>query len=209
VKLKGEYTFDGPQEEVWEMLRDPEVLAAALPGTKSLEQVSENEYEGEMDIRVGPVGGAFSGRIVVSDEQPTERCTLTVEGKGSPGFVKGTGSIQLAVQEATITLMRYEGDLQIGGRLASVGQRMLDTASKSMVNQALEAINAALQARLASRAGGEEVDYQPSSEAEFAAAVARDMVGQLFSPSRMLWIALAIIAVAIIVAVIYFGRGGG
>jgi carbon monoxide dehydrogenase subunit G len=206
VKLAGEFTFDGPQEAVWEMLRDPEVLAAALPGAKSLDRVSESEYEGEMDIRVGPVGGVFSGRVVVSNEQPPDRCTLTVEGKGSPGFVKGSGDIQLAAQEGGTTLMQYEGDLQIGGRLASVGQRMLDTASKSMVNQGLETINAALQARLAARAGEEAADYQPPSEAEFAAAVARDMAGQLFSV-RLLWIALALAAL-VIVAVIYFSRGG-
>ena len=208
MKLKGEYTFDGPQEEVWDMLRDPEVLATALPGTKSLDQVSENEYEGEMDIRVGPVGGAFSGRVVVSNEQPPDSCTLTVEGKGQPGFVKGSGDIHLTAQEGDSTLMRYEGDLQIGGRLASVGQRMLDTASKSMVNQGLETINAALQARLAAQAVGEEVDFQPPSEAEFAAAVAKDMAGQMITP-RLLWIALAVLAVIIVIAVIYFSRGGG
>jgi carbon monoxide dehydrogenase subunit G len=208
VKLEGEYTFDGPLEEVWEMLRDPEVLATALPGTKSLDQVSENEYEGEMDIRVGPVGGAFSGRVVVSNEQPPDSCTLTVEGKGQPGFVKGSGDIHLTAQEGDTTLMRYEGDLQIGGRLASVGQRMLDTASKSMVNQGLETINAALGARLAAKLEGEEIDFQPPSEAEFAAAVAKDMAGQMFSP-RLLWIALAILVVVVVVALVYFGGGGG
>jgi hypothetical protein len=118
-----------------------------------------------------------------------------------------TGDIHLAAQEEGTTLMQYEGDLQIGGRLASVGQRMLDTASKSMVNQGLETINAALQARLAARAGEEVVDYQPPSEAEFTAAVARDMVGQLAS-SRLLWIALTLAALVIVVVVIILSRGG-
>lgn len=206
MKLEGEYTFDGPQEEVWEMLRDPEVLASALPGTKSLDRVSENEYEGEMDIRVGPVGGAFSGRVVISNEQPPDSYTLTVEGKGSPGFVKGSGDIQLAAQEGDTTLMRYQGDLQIGGRLASVGQRMLDTASKSMVGQGLETINAALGARLAAKAGDQEADFQPPSEAEFAAAVAKDMAGQMISP-RLLWIALAILVVVIVVVAAFYFSG--
>ena len=84
MKLEGEYIFDGPREEVWEIIRDPEVLATALPGTQSLEQVSENEYAGKMHVRIGPVSGVFTGRIIVSDEVPPESCTLTVDGR-EPG----------------------------------------------------------------------------------------------------------------------------
>ena len=79
MKLEGEYTFDGPQTEVWKIIRDPEVLSTALPGTESLEQISENEYQGQMNVRVGPVAGEFSGKILVSNEVPPESCTLTVE----------------------------------------------------------------------------------------------------------------------------------
>jgi len=82
LKVQGEYVFDGPREEVWELLRDPEVLATALPGTQSLTPVSENEYEGKMHVRVGPVVGVFSGRIIASNEAPPESYTLTVEGNG-------------------------------------------------------------------------------------------------------------------------------
>lgn len=57
MKIDGEYVFDGPREAVWEIVRDPDVLASALPGTQSLEQISENEYQGEMQVRIGPVGG--------------------------------------------------------------------------------------------------------------------------------------------------------
>ena len=98
MKLKGEYVFNGPREAVWDLVRDPEVLATALPGAQSLNQVSENEYEGEMHVRVGPVAGVFSGRVVASDEVPPASYTLTVEGKGAPGFAKGTGHVQLVDQ---------------------------------------------------------------------------------------------------------------
>ncbi|MEE8568626.1 MAG: carbon monoxide dehydrogenase subunit G, partial [Anaerolineales bacterium] len=133
MKLEGEYIFDGPREEVWELVRDPDVLATALPGTQSLEQVGENEFEGVMNVRIGPVAGVFSGRIVVSDEVPPETCTLTVEGKGKPGFINGTGNVNLIDQGDSTTLMKYDGEIQIGGRLASVGQRLMDTTSKSMI----------------------------------------------------------------------------
>jgi carbon monoxide dehydrogenase subunit G len=213
VRIEGEYDFHGPREEVWELVRDPDVLATALPGTQSLDQVSESEYAGKMNIRVGPVAGVFSGRIVVSDEVPPESCTLSVEGKGSPGFVKGTGHITLIDQGDDTTLMKYEGDLQVGGRLASVGQRLIDTVAKSIIRQGLEALSQALEARVAAGSEGlveGDVTYEPPSETEFAAAVAKDVAGQMLSPSRLIWVAVAVIAVlAVILAVILISRGGG
>ena len=208
MKLDGEYVFNGPREEVWKLVRDPDVLASALPGTQSLEKVSENEYEGDINIRIGPVVGVFSGRLVVSNEQPPESCTLAVEGQGKPGFIKGTGNVNLTDQGDSTTLMTYDGDLQIGGRLASVGQRMIDTASKSMIRQGLGTLNEALEARVAAKEEGTEVEHTAPTESEFAAAVAKDMAGEVLTPSRLIWIGAAIIVI-IIVVVILANLGGG
>ncbi len=200
MKLAGEFVFDGSREEVWELVRDPEVLATALPGTQSLNQVSESEYEGQMSVRVGPVSGTFTGRVVVSDEVPPESYTLAVEGRGAPGFAKGTGNVQLVDQGDGTTLMKYDGDVQIGGKLAGVGQRMLETVSKSMTRQGLETLNQALQARKQGEVEGQEVEFTPPSEAEFALAVAKDMAAEIFSPeNRVVWltVAVAIIAMAV------------
>jgi len=211
VKLKGEYIFKGPREEVWQIVRDPEVLMTALPGAQSLKQIGENEYEGEMYIRVGPVSGIFSGRVLVSDEVPPESYTLTVEGKGKAGFANGSGHVHLIDQGDGTTLMKYEGEVQIGGRLASVGQRLIDTVSKSMIRQGLETLDQALQARLAAKAEGKEnvENYRPPSEMEFAMAVAKDMAGEALSSRRWIWIAIAVVVVIIIVALVLIGRGGG
>jgi carbon monoxide dehydrogenase subunit G len=216
MNLEGEYVFDGPREEVWKLVRDPQILATALPGTQSLERVSENEYAGKMQVRVGPVAGVFSGRVVVSDEVPPESYTLAVEGRGAPGFAKGLGNVQLVDQGDDTTLMKYEGELQIGGKLASVGQRLIETVSKSMTRQGLESLNKALQARLAGEVeGGEEAktkkrEYKPPSEVEFAAAVAKDVVAdvaaQVFSPEyRTAWMAAAI-AIAGVLVGFWLGR---
>jgi carbon monoxide dehydrogenase subunit G len=70
MKLEGEYTLDGPREVVWKLLRDPDVLITALPGTKSLKQTGENEYEGELQIHIGPIAGTFGGKLTVSNETP-------------------------------------------------------------------------------------------------------------------------------------------
>ena len=202
MKIQGEYTFDGSREAVWEAVRDPEVLATALPGTQSLEQVSDNEYQGEMNVRIGPVAGLFSGQVVISDEVPPESLTMTVEGKGKPGFVKGTGSVQLTSQEDNKTLMQYEGDMQVGGRVASVGQRMMDSVSKSLLKQGLDSLNQAVIAREGAVSSGEEVQYQAPSEAEFAASLAKDMAGQVFTPARLIWIAIAAVIIIILIVIL-------
>ncbi len=207
MRIEGEYLFDGPREEVWEIIRDPEVLATALPGTQSLEQVGENEYAGQMHVRIGPVAGVFAGKIVVSDEVPPESCTLKVDGKGAPGFANGAGHVQLFEQEDGKTLIKYEGDIQVGGRIASVGQRLIDTASKSMIGQGLESLNNALQARRKAEAEGVEVEYVPPTEAQFAAAVARDVAREILPPPQVVGIILAVIA-AVLILVYWLGRRG-
>jgi len=209
VKIEGDYVFNGPRQDVWELVRDPDVLSTALPGTQSLTKLAENEYEGQMNVRVGPVAGVFAGRLVVSDEVPPESYTLTVEGKGAPGFGKGTGHVKLIDQGDGTTLIQYEGDMQVGGKIAGVGQRMLETASKSMIRQGLEALNMALEARVAAREAGVEVEYTPPSETKFAAAVAKDMAGQMLGQRDVqVGLAAAILLLAAIIILIW-RRGKG
>ena len=209
MKLAGEFVFDGSREEVWDLVRDPEVLATALPGMQDLNKISESEYEGKMQLRVGPVSGVFSGKVVVSDEVPPESYTLSVEGRGAPGFAKGTGDVRLMDQGDGTTLMQYEGDMQIGGKLAGVGQRMLETVSKSMTRQGLETLNQALQARQQGEVEGQEVDFTPPSEAEFAVAVAKDMAAEVFSPAnRAIWLTVAVAIVSIAIGY-WLGRRRG
>ena len=207
MKLEGEYLFNGPREEVWKLVRDPDVLATALPGTRSLTRLSDTEFEGAMNLHIGPVTGVFSGKVLVSDEVPPESLTLTAEGKGSQGFGKGVGRVRLQAQEGNKTLMTYEGDLLVGGKLASVGQRNIETVSKSLVKQGLAALDKALEARVAASAG-EAVAYTPPSETEFAIAVAKDVAADLkeralASPERRILVyAVPLLAVLVILVFI-------
>ena len=206
MELKGEYVFDGPRDQVWELVRDPQVLSSALPGTQSMNQVSESEYEGKMNVRVGPIAGVFSGRVVVSDEVPPESYTLSVEGRGAPGFGKGTGHIQLTDKGDGTTLMKYEGELEVGGKLAGVGQRMIETVSKSMIRQGFESLNRALQARMTVEVQGQEIDYEPPSETAFAAAVVKDMASEIFAPAHQtVWMTVGV-AVAAMAVGFWMGR---
>jgi uncharacterized protein len=149
MKIEGEYVFDGQREDLWKLVRDPEVLAACLPGSQNIQKVSDNEYKGEMKIRIGPISGAFAGQIFVTNEVPPESCTLTVEGTGKIGFLKGVGNIDMTERDESKTLMKYTGEVQIGGKVASVGQRLFDSVSKGMIKQGLEKLNEILQTQRA------------------------------------------------------------
>ena len=200
MKLVGEYLFEGARDEVWEMLRDPDVLASALPGMQSLEMVDENVYEGKMNIRIGPVAGLFSGRLIVSNELPPESYTLTVEGRGAPGFGKGSGNCRLTEQEGGKTLLNYDGELQVGGTIANVGQRLIETVSSTMVRQVFESLNRSLSARLEGEAAGLPVEYVATSEFRFATGMAKDMTMQLFSPEyKNVWITVMAAFAALVV----------
>ena len=146
MEVSGEYTFDAPQEEVWAALRDPDVLGSVMPGGQGFEEVGENEYEGAMNVRVGPVQGNFRGKIRLSDIQEPTSYHITVDGRGAPGFVKGEGSLELEGR-GDQTHMTYAGEAQVGGRIASLGQRLLDTSARSLIRQSLESLNAYLVAQ--------------------------------------------------------------
>lgn len=147
MKLAGEYTFHGSREEVWNIFRDPDILILALPGTKSLKKLSENEYEGELQIHIGPIMGSFGGKLTISNEIHPESLTLSVEGKGKIGFVKGSGDVKLLKIAENETKIEYQGDIQIGGKVASVGQRLFDSVSKNMIQQGLDKLDKVLQSR--------------------------------------------------------------
>ncbi len=148
--LSGTFTFDGPRDRVWDLLQDPDVLAKALPGTKTLTQVGDDRYQGVMKVSVGPVNAAeFAVNVELKDKVPPEKFAMTIDGKGAVGFTKGSATIDLAEQAGPVTVMTYTSDVQIGGRIAAVGQRLLESVGKMMARQALEALNNELKLRLA------------------------------------------------------------
>jgi carbon monoxide dehydrogenase subunit G len=147
VKLEGDYTFEAPREVVWQALLDPNVLAKVMPGCEKLEKIGENEYKGALKIRVGPVQGQFEGLVNLSDITAPASYRMQVDGKGAPGFVKGVGEIHLEDQ-GTSTLMHYSGDAQVGGRIASVGQRLLESSAKALTRQSLDGLHDQIKARM-------------------------------------------------------------
>lgn len=200
MQISGEYTFDATQELVWQALLNPEVLSSVLPGNESLELLGEDEYAGNLNVKIGPVQGKFRGNIKLNDIYKPDSFTMVVDGKGSPGFVKATGAVELSAQAAQ-TFMTYEGTAQVGGRIASVGQRLLDSSARSIIRQSLDGINEYLKLQQAAQetavAGGaiteEEIAeavkkvempaYQPPSQTNMALNVAKDVADD-FIPAQ-------------------------
>ncbi len=197
MKVTGSYTFDAPPQAVWDGLQDPEILAATMPGCDKLERVGENEYDGILNIRVGPVQGRFQGKIRLEDVDPPNGYTMVVDGKGAPGFVNATAKISIAA-EGEKTRLEYDGDAKVGGRIAGVGQRLLDSSAKAIIKQSLGGLNENLKARAAAPAAGDGQDAEPApvvraSQTDFATQVAKEVAKDLV-PRPVL--------VAIIVAVV-------
>ena len=194
MKVQGEHLFKGTPQQVWDLFRDTEVMAAALPGTRTMELVEKNKYQAVMHVRIGPVAGEFSGELLITNEKFPESYTMTVEGRGKPGFLKGVGDVALEVKSENETLMGYEGEVQIGGRLAAVGQRLIDTVSKSIISQAFETLDAVLAERVSASVEGREASYQAASQGDYASAVTRDILSEP-------WLKWALGAVLLIVLI--------
>jgi len=117
------------------------VLARCIPGCERLEKTEENVYAATIRTGVGSIKGVFSSTVRLEDMRPPEHFRLIVEGKGTPGFLKGSGDLDLEDQGDT-TLIRYMGEVQVGGTIASVGQRMIQATAKMMASQFFTALEA-------------------------------------------------------------------
>lgn len=151
MRLEGTYLFAAPREAVWEALMDPAVLAGALPGGEQMEQTGENQYRAVMNVKVGPVQGRFEGKILLEDILTPESYLMKVDGQGAPGFVAGEGRLELEEADAGGTVLRYGGDVTVGGRIAGVGQRLIESTAKSIIKQGLAALDGQIQARVAAQ----------------------------------------------------------
>lgn len=134
MKIEGAADIPAPRDRVWAAFLDPEILAQALPGCEKLEAIGPNEYKATMKIGVAAIKGTFEGKVKLSDLEPPTRYRMAVEGSGGPGFVRGTAGMELSDVDGG-TRVSYDADVQVGGLIASVGQRMLGGVTKMMLDQ--------------------------------------------------------------------------
>jgi len=131
LKIEGTEKINATRERVFDLLTDPAILQKCIPGCEQMEKIGDNQYSAKLSAGVGPVKGVFTATVSMQDLRRPDHYKLVVEGKGQPGFVKGSGELNF-VDDGGLTQVQYSGDVNVGGLLASVGQRMIQGAANMM-----------------------------------------------------------------------------
>jgi uncharacterized protein len=136
MQMNDSQRIPAPKEKVWAALNDPAVLKQCIPGCQSLEMSTPNEMTATVVIKVGPVKATFGGKVILSDLDPPSSYRITGEGSGGiAGFAKGGATVRLESEGADVTILHYEVDAQIGGKLAQLGGRLIDSTSKKLAGE--------------------------------------------------------------------------
>ena len=141
MKIEGSHELRAARDRVFKALTDPAVLERAIPGCERLEQTSENSYSVTLRAGVGSIKGVFTGNVRLEEIRQPEHFRMVIDGKGQPGFLKGSGDLDLEERDG-VAIVNYKGDIQVGGTIAGVGQRMIQGAAKMMAAQFFTAIEA-------------------------------------------------------------------
>jgi len=135
MEMSGSDRIAAPKEAVWAALNDPAVLQQCIPGCQKLEKVSDNEMTATVTLKVGPVKASFSGKVTLSDIDAPNSYRITGEGTGGvAGFAKGGANVRLE-QDADGTMLHYDVDAQIGGKIAQLGSRLIDSTAKKLAGE--------------------------------------------------------------------------
>ena len=134
MDVNSSYSFDAPAARVWEVLLDPDALAQCMPGCEKLTPLGNDQYEATISVGVGSIKGSYMAKITVADQVPMSSYRLIVEGTGTPGFVRGVAHISLEDHGET-TLVKVAGEAQVGGTVARVGQRLIGSVNKMMMDR--------------------------------------------------------------------------
>ena len=171
MKMNGEFRVPTDRETVWRALNDPEVLKECLPGCKEIEKTSDTEMTATLALKVGPVKATFAGGVTLSDLDPPNGYTLSGQGQGgAAGFASGEAKVRLE-EDGGGTVVHYDVDAKVGGKLAQIGSRLIDSTAKKLSKQFFDSLAEKL-------GGGEEAD-----EAEAAAPAAEEQPAQPEPPA--------------------------
>jgi len=154
MKIEGSYTIKAPRELLYQLMIDPEILQRCVPGCQSLEAADDGSFKVILKAGVGSIKGVFTGSIKLDEMRAPEHYKMVVDAKGSPGFLKGEGLIVL-VEQNEETLVNYSGGVNVGGTIAGVGQRMVQSTAKMMTGQFFAAIEAESLAVVQAEESGE------------------------------------------------------
>jgi carbon monoxide dehydrogenase subunit G len=165
MKMTGEEVIAAPRQAVWDALNDPEILKQAITGCQEIKKKSDTEFEAKVVAKVGPVKASFTGDVKLSKLNPPRSYVITGEGKGGvAGFAKGGATVRLSDTGDSATKLSYDVDAQVGGKLAQIGSRLIDSAAKKMAADFFKKFN-----KIVSQ-GSEDTDMTKKPTAKKAAA---------------------------------------
>jgi carbon monoxide dehydrogenase subunit G len=167
MELVGTQNIAASREKVWAAIFDPEVLKQSIPGCESIEATGENELMAKVTLRVGPVKANFSGRVTLTDLVPPESCTLSGEGQGGvAGFAKGSANLRLSEEGPEATLLTYEAKAEVGGKLAQLGGRLIDSTARKLTGEFFTSFGKIVAPEAAEAAASEPSKAESMGEAE-------------------------------------------
>ncbi len=173
MDMKGEERIPAPREAVWEALNDPEILKACIPGCQTLEKTSDTSFSATVQAKVGPVKAKFTGDVTLSDIDPPKGYKISGEGKGgAAGFAKG-GAVVSLTEDGSDTVLSYEVEANVGGKLAQIGSRLIDSTAKKMAGEFFSKFSEEVSAR-ASAGGAVPAEAAPAEAAPAEAAPAAE-----------------------------------
>ena len=147
MEINGEQRIPAQQQVVWEALNDTEALKASIPGCETVDKISETQYTARLTMSIGPVKAKFTGDVTLTDIDAPNGYTITGKGSGgAAGFGKGSAKVTL-ISEGNSTLLRYAANASVGGKLAQIGQRLVDSAAKKMADEFFTNFTAYLTAK--------------------------------------------------------------
>ena len=139
MELKGSFDLAAPKQQVWDALNDPEVLKGCIPGCEEINKTSDNSFSAKVTAKVGPVKAKFTGDVTLSDLDPPNAYKISGEGKGgAAGFAKGGANVSLKDNDSGGTTLEYAVTAQVGGKLAQIGSRLIDSTAKKMAREFFE-----------------------------------------------------------------------
>jgi carbon monoxide dehydrogenase subunit G len=142
VQLEGRVPFSAPPERVWQVLRDREALAQAIPGCESIEELAPGVYRANLRLGIAAIKGSYTAEVRITEERAPTHYRLAISGQGAPGFVNVEGDVDLS-PEGEGTSVTYRFDAQVGGMVAAVGQRMLSGVARMLVGDFFKAMQRA------------------------------------------------------------------
>jgi carbon monoxide dehydrogenase subunit G len=144
MEISGSYSFDAAQDRVWALLMDPAVLSSCIPGCERFEPDGDDRYRVTLTIGLAAITGTYQGTVMLTDKVQPASYGLVVEGQGRPGFVKGTSAIALRAVGAA-TAVDVTASVQTGGAIARIGQRLIGSVAKMMMDRFFECLRSKLQ----------------------------------------------------------------